>query len=92
MEMFYATIPKYAYRPVRVAGDLPVKFQFRFLQVPTEYETMHEVCSTRFGPEVANYIISAFCRGVFAADSRQLSMKAAFPPMWKILKPREVND
>lgn len=60
--------------------------------MPPDYESMHEICLTRFGNEVADYIISAFCRGVFAADSRQLSMKAAFPPMWKMLKPRNVSN
>ena len=52
---------------------------------------MHEITAARFGEEVADYLVSSFCRGVFAADSKQLSMKAAFPLMWKRLKPKEVH-
>uniref|UniRef100_F6VA08 Protoporphyrinogen oxidase n=1 Tax=Ciona intestinalis TaxID=7719 RepID=F6VA08_CIOIN len=59
-------------------------------KVPPSYETMSEICSERFGREVADYLVSAFVRGVFAADSKQLSMKAAFPPLWGRLGPREV--
>uniref|UniRef100_H2ZDW1 Amine oxidase domain-containing protein n=1 Tax=Ciona savignyi TaxID=51511 RepID=H2ZDW1_CIOSA len=62
-----------------------------FKKVPPSYETMHEVCEGRFGPEVADYLVSAFVRGVFAADSKQLSMKAAFPPMWGRLGPKKAG-
>lgn len=57
-------------------------------KVPDEYETMNEILSARCGPEVADYLVSSFCRGVFAADSQQLSMKAAFPALWKMFKPK----
>ncbi|CAK8691688.1 protoporphyrinogen oxidase-like [Clavelina lepadiformis] len=57
-------------------------------KIPSSFESMHEVCSARFGDEVANYLVDSFTRGVFAADARHLSMKAAFPVMWKKLKPK----
>jgi len=52
---------------------------------------MHEVTNARFGKEVADYLVDAFVKGVFAADSRELSMKAAFPPMWQRLAPKQVR-
>ena len=60
------------------------------MQVPAGSETMYEVGRARFGEEVTNILFSAFVRGVFAADHKQLSMKAAFPPMWKIFRPKSV--
>nr|CAB3265084.1 protoporphyrinogen oxidase-like [Phallusia mammillata] len=60
-----------------------------FKRVPPSYESMHEIASARFGEEVADYLIDPFTRGVFAADARKLSMKAAFPQMWPRLGPRK---
>ncbi|XP_002127282.2 protoporphyrinogen oxidase-like [Ciona intestinalis] len=62
-----------------------------FKKVPPSYETMSEICSERFGQEVADYLVSSFVRGVFAADSKQLSMKAAFPPLWGRLGPKQAQ-
>ena len=60
--------------------------------MPENLETMHDICLARFGDEIANHLISSFTRGVFAADARQLSMKAAFPAFWKLLGPKHVSD
>jgi len=49
---------------------------------------MYEVGSARFGEEITDVLFSAFVRGVFAADHKQLSMKAAFPAMWHVFKPK----
>ena len=65
---------------------------FFCVKVPEDYETMNDIVAARCGPEIANYLVSSFCRGVFAADSQQLSMKAAFPAMWKMFKPKQVNS
>ena len=51
---------------------------------------MYEIGKARFGDDVTNIFFSAFSRGVYAADHTQLSMKAAFPTMWKAYKPKEV--
>jgi len=54
-------------------------------------ETMYEIGKARFGDDVTNIFFSAFSRGVYAADHTQLSMKAAFPAMWKAFKPKEAS-
>ena len=52
---------------------------------------MYEVGKARFGEEITDVLFSAFVRGVFAADHKQLSMKAAFPAMWHVFKPKGVG-
>lgn len=42
-------------------------------------ETIAAAATRRFGPEVADRLISAFCVGVFAAESDELSLRACFP-------------
>lgn len=61
------------------------------MQVPADAETMYDVGKARFGEEITDVLFSAFVRGVFAADHRQLSMKAAFPAMWAVFKPKQVR-
>ncbi|KAG6841628.1 hypothetical protein C0991_009053 [Blastosporella zonata] len=44
-------------------------------------ESLDSFLSRRFGPEVARVFGSALCHGVYAADSRLLSVRAAFPSL-----------
>ncbi|KZT25657.1 Protoporphyrinogen oxidase [Neolentinus lepideus HHB14362 ss-1] len=45
-------------------------------------ESFDSFLSRRFGPEFARCLGSALVHGVYAADSRQLSTRAAFPSIW----------
>jgi len=58
---------------------------------PSDSETVHDVIASKFSPRLADLYASSFCRGVFAADSSELSMKAAFPALWKYFyrKPKD---
>ncbi|KAG6910075.1 hypothetical protein DXG01_013528 [Tephrocybe rancida] len=47
-------------------------------------ESLDSFLSRRFGPEVARVFGSALCHGVYAADSRQLSVRAAFPALYDL--------
>ncbi|KAG5735710.1 Protoporphyrinogen oxidase [Termitomyces sp. T112] len=65
-------------------------------RVPTQYvnvdgskriyqdESLDNFLSRRFGPEVARVLGSALCHGVYAADSRRLSVRAAFPVLYNL--------
>ncbi len=44
-------------------------------------ETIHEFASRRIGEEAANVLIDAMVSGVFAGDTRRLSLASAFPKM-----------
>ncbi|KAH9487680.1 hypothetical protein Btru_069863 [Bulinus truncatus] len=44
-------------------------------------ESIYSFVRRRLGPEVADIAIDALCRGIFAGDCRQLSVKACFPPL-----------
>lgn len=46
-----------------------------------EDESVHSFMSRRFGSELADIVIDCLCRGVFAGDSRQLSVRSCFPPL-----------
>ncbi|KAF5890406.1 protoporphyrinogen oxidase, partial [Clarias magur] len=46
-----------------------------------EDESMHLFFSRRFGSELADIAIDCLCRGVFAGDSRRLSVRSCFPPV-----------
>ncbi|XP_066533940.1 protoporphyrinogen oxidase [Hoplias malabaricus] len=48
-----------------------------------EDESMHSFVSRRLGSELADIAIDALCRGVFAGDSRKLSVRSCFPPLYK---------
>lgn len=41
--------------------------------------SIDEAASRRFGPEVARRLVSALCVGIFAGESRDLSLGACFP-------------
>ncbi|KAG1753558.1 uncharacterized protein EDB91DRAFT_404013 [Suillus paluster] len=47
-----------------------------------EDESVDEFLSRRFGSEFARVFGSALVRGIYAADSRELSVRAAFPSLW----------
>ncbi|KAM4014625.1 protoporphyrinogen oxidase [Anomaloglossus baeobatrachus] len=48
-----------------------------------EDETIHDFFSRRFGKELADIVIDSLCRGVFAGDSRQLSLRSCFPFLYE---------
>ncbi|KAL7840419.1 hypothetical protein AOLI_G00257420 [Acnodon oligacanthus] len=47
-----------------------------------EDESVHAFVSRRLGSELADIAIDALCRGVFAGDSRKLSVRSCFPPLY----------
>ncbi|MEN9359123.1 MAG: protoporphyrinogen oxidase [Verrucomicrobiota bacterium] len=61
---------------LRLAGD--------FFQRPRleEDESVHDFASKQFGKEFADAVFDPFCTGVFGADSRKLSMRSCFPPVF----------
>ncbi|XP_049325053.1 protoporphyrinogen oxidase [Astyanax mexicanus] len=47
-----------------------------------EDESVHAFVTRRLGSELADIAIDALCRGVFAGDSRKLSVRSCFPPLY----------
>jgi oxygen-dependent protoporphyrinogen oxidase len=47
-----------------------------------EDESFDAFCTRRFGPQFASTMASALVHGIYAADSRKLSVRAAFPSLW----------
>ncbi|XP_034029826.1 protoporphyrinogen oxidase [Thalassophryne amazonica] len=47
-----------------------------------EDESIHSFVSRRLGKELADIVADAFCRGVFAGDSKKLSIQACFPSVF----------
>lgn len=47
-------------------------------------ESVDSFISRRFSRSFAENIISALVHGIYAGDTRQLSMKAIFPSLWKL--------
>lgn len=45
-------------------------------------ESVDQFLSTRLGSELARVLGSALVHGIYAADSRVLSVRAAFPSLW----------
>lgn len=45
-------------------------------------ESVHSFFSRRFGERIATNLASAMVHGIYAADSRQLSVRSAFPSLW----------
>jgi oxygen-dependent protoporphyrinogen oxidase len=43
---------------------------------------IHSLVSRTLGPSVANALISAMVHGIYAADSRMLSVRSTFPILW----------
>ncbi|XP_069797248.1 protoporphyrinogen oxidase [Narcine bancroftii] len=46
-------------------------------------ESVHEFVTRRFGEELATYAVDSLCRGVFAGDSRKLSIRSCFPAIFQ---------
>ncbi|XP_032938447.1 protoporphyrinogen oxidase isoform X1 [Catharus ustulatus] len=46
-------------------------------------ESAHSFAQRRFGPEVADVAVDSLCRGVFAGDSRALSVRSCFPALFE---------
>ncbi|NXF12490.1 PPOX oxidase, partial [Smithornis capensis] len=46
-------------------------------------ESAHAFARRRFGPEVAEVAVDSLCRGVFAGDSRSLSVRSCFPALFQ---------
>lgn len=49
-------------------------------------QSLHEFLSARLGPELARILGSALVHGIYAADSKLLSVRAAFPSIWELAK------
>ncbi|KAJ3405621.1 oxygen-dependent protoporphyrinogen oxidase [Chytriomyces hyalinus] len=49
-------------------------------------ESIHDFVARRFGTHVADNMISALVHGIYAGDSRQLSVKSCFPFLWQAEK------
>lgn len=46
-------------------------------------ESVDAFIRRRFGPYIAEHMLSAVVHGIYAADSRQLSVRSAFPYLWE---------
>ncbi|XP_043425262.1 protoporphyrinogen oxidase isoform X4 [Prionailurus bengalensis] len=46
-------------------------------------ETVHSFAQRRLGPEVASLAMDSLCRGVFAGNSRELSVRSCFPSLFQ---------
>ncbi|KAM5236011.1 protoporphyrinogen oxidase isoform 2-T2 [Ctenodactylus gundi] len=46
-------------------------------------ETVHSFAHRRLGPEVASLAMDSLCRGVFAGNSRELSVRSCFPSLFQ---------
>ncbi len=51
---------------------------------PGTDETIHEFAARRIGAEAASILVDSMVSGVFAGDSRALSLRASFPRMWEL--------
>jgi protoporphyrinogen/coproporphyrinogen III oxidase len=51
---------------------------------PDGDETIHAFASRRIGREAAATLVDSMVSGVFAGDSRALSLRACFPKMWQM--------
>ncbi|XP_041036592.1 protoporphyrinogen oxidase isoform X2 [Carcharodon carcharias] len=46
-------------------------------------ESVHSFVTRRFGKELAEIAIDSLCRGIFAGDSRELSVRSCFPLLFQ---------
>ncbi|NWR94950.1 PPOX oxidase, partial [Furnarius figulus] len=51
-------------------------------------ESAHAFAQRRFGPEVAEVAVDSLCRGIFAGDSRTLSVRSCFPGLFRAERSR----
>lgn len=69
---------------------LSVRAKFRLLAEPfikagtAEDESLASFTSRRLGREVLDYAVNPFIAGIYAGDPEQLSVKAAFPELYKL--------
>ncbi|CAG0879281.1 unnamed protein product [Cyprideis torosa] len=47
-------------------------------------ESMHDFFKRRFGPRFADYLADPMCRGIFAGDSQEISIKALAKPIFEM--------
>lgn len=47
-------------------------------------ESVDSFVSRRLGPQLAGNVLSALVHGIYAGDTRQLSMRAVFPSLWNL--------
>jgi oxygen-dependent protoporphyrinogen oxidase len=72
------------------SGILSPRGKLRLLAEPFarrsrhEDESIHEFASRRIGSEAASVLVDAMVSGVYAGDSRQLSLRATFPKMHRM--------
>ncbi|GJE85143.1 protoporphyrinogen oxidase [Phanerochaete sordida] len=69
-----------AREPLRGYPDAPL------LAAEDGDESLHDFLSARLGPELARILGSALVHGIYAADSKLLSVRAAFPSLWDLAK------
>uniref|UniRef100_W5MBE3 Protoporphyrinogen oxidase n=1 Tax=Lepisosteus oculatus TaxID=7918 RepID=W5MBE3_LEPOC len=48
-----------------------------------EDESIHGFVERRLGKELADIVMDCLCRGVFAGDCRELSLRSCFPPLFR---------
>ncbi|KAJ9110283.1 hypothetical protein QFC19_001686 [Naganishia cerealis] len=53
--------------------------------------TVHQLVCNTLGPSVANSLISSMVHGIYAADSRKLSVRSTFPMLWDAMYPSSAN-
>jgi len=70
--------------PVRgeIYEGLQRDFWTAYNRPDVEDEPVDAFFARRFGPEFARVFASALVHGVYAADSRELSLRAAYPMLW----------
>lgn len=49
-------------------------------------ESVDSFFRRRFGPHIADNMVSAMIRGIYAGDSKDLSIRAIFPSLWEMEK------
>ena len=49
-------------------------------------ESLDQFLTARLGPELARILGSSIAHGIYAADSRVLSIRAAFPSIWSLAR------
>ncbi len=64
-----------------LAGRLRVLAEPVARHRPSDEETVHQFATRRIGRRAADILVDAMVTGVFAGDSRQLSLAATFPRM-----------
>uniref|UniRef100_A0A3Q3VYM4 Protoporphyrinogen oxidase n=1 Tax=Mola mola TaxID=94237 RepID=A0A3Q3VYM4_MOLML len=68
------TVPPFSHPLVfDIAKEILVK------KSKTDDESIHSFFSRRLGKELADIAVDSLCRGVFAGDSRKLSVRSCFP-------------